>query len=75
MRGTEIIEISADTRSDNRPSTSMVGGYNINCYGDSSASINIVTVNNVGIASYLWSDGRHSQQKQYPPNLRSDRDR
>jgi gliding motility-associated-like protein len=38
-------------------SASNLGGYNINCAGTSTGSINIDAVNNVGTANYLWSDG------------------
>jgi gliding motility-associated-like protein len=38
-------------------SASILGGYNINCAGTSTGSINVDAVNNVGAANYLWSDG------------------
>lgn len=38
-------------------SSSMAGGYQINCSGDSTGSIELVPVDNVGTVSYLWSDG------------------
>ena len=44
-------------------SSSIAGGYNINCAGDSSASIDILPVNQVGSASYLWSDGETARTR------------
>jgi gliding motility-associated-like protein len=38
-------------------SASIAGGYNINCAGDSTGTININAVNQVIAANYLWSDG------------------
>lgn len=66
---TEIIEITQPGQFSliTDLSTSMAGGYNINCYGDSSASINIFTVNNVGTASYLWSDGETTANRNNIP--------
>jgi gliding motility-associated-like protein len=56
---TEIIEVTQPGQFNlvTSLSSSFAGDYNINCYGDSSASISVVTVNNVGNVSYLWSDG------------------
>jgi len=38
-------------------STSTAGGYNINCAGDNTGSINVVAVNQVKTVDYLWADG------------------
>jgi len=38
-------------------SSSLNGGYNINCAGDSTGSINVDAVSQVGTTDYLWSDG------------------
>ena len=38
-------------------SPSIAGGFNINCAGDSTGSIDIEPVNQVGSVQYLWSDG------------------
>ncbi|MBN1388619.1 MAG: gliding motility-associated C-terminal domain-containing protein, partial [Bacteroidales bacterium] len=38
-------------------SASNDGGYNINCYGDSTGSIEILPVNNVGYVDFFWTDG------------------
>jgi len=38
-------------------SSSLAGGYQISCAGDSTGSIELVPVNNVGTVRYLWSDG------------------
>lgn len=38
-------------------SSSIAGGYNINCAGDSTGSAEIETVNQAGSVTYLWSDG------------------
>ena len=38
-------------------STSIAGGFNINCAGDSTGWIDIEPVNQVGTVEYLWSDG------------------
>jgi gliding motility-associated-like protein len=39
------------------PSSSSFGGYNINCAGASTGSIDVDPVNNGGAVTYLWSDG------------------
>jgi len=44
-------------------SSSTAGGYNINCAGDSTGTIEIVPVNNVRNVSYLWSDGNTSDTR------------
>jgi gliding motility-associated-like protein len=38
-------------------STSTSGGYNINCSGTNTGTIDVNPVNEVGNVSYLWSDG------------------
>jgi gliding motility-associated-like protein len=38
-------------------SQSTAGGFNINCAGDKTGTIDIVPVNKVGTVEYLWSDG------------------
>jgi gliding motility-associated-like protein len=38
-------------------SASVAGGFNINCPGDSTGSIVVDPVNQVGTVSYLWADG------------------
>lgn len=56
---TETIEITQPGRLSMiiNASVSVAGGFNINCAGDSTGSIDITPVNNVGSISYLWSDG------------------
>jgi gliding motility-associated-like protein len=39
------------------PSTSVSGGYNINCNGDKTGSITATAVNAVGNVTYRWYDG------------------
>ena len=41
-------------------SSSTAGGYNINCAGDSTGSIEVTPVNQAGNVAYLWSDGNTS---------------
>jgi gliding motility-associated-like protein len=38
-------------------SASAAGGFNINCAGDSTGSIDVLPINHVNTAHYLWSDG------------------
>ena len=38
-------------------SESIAGGFNINCAGDSTGSIDILPLNQVNTVDYLWSDG------------------
>jgi len=38
-------------------SQSTAGGYNINCAGGKTGTIDITPVNQVGVVEYLWSDG------------------
>jgi gliding motility-associated-like protein len=38
-------------------SASLAGGYNINCAGESTGTLEVSPVNNVGSVTYLWSDG------------------
>lgn len=45
-------------------SNSTAGGYNINCKGGNTGSIDIVPVNHVGNVNYLWSDGPALQNRQ-----------
>jgi gliding motility-associated-like protein len=49
------------------PSHSFAGGYNINCAGDSTGSLNVIPVNAVGTVEYLWSDGNTSQLRDNIP--------
>jgi len=62
---TEIIELTQPDRLtvDATLSSSLAGGYNINCTGDSTGTIDISPVNNVGNVSYLWSDGLTSASR------------
>jgi gliding motility-associated-like protein len=39
------------------PSVSSDGSYNINCAGSNTGSVAVSSINNVGLVSYLWSDG------------------
>ncbi len=50
------------------PSMSIAGGFNINCAGAGTGSINAVPVNSVGNTTYLWSDGATAQTRN---NLRA----
>ncbi len=61
----EVIELTQPDRltMDATLSSSIAGGYNINCTGDSTGTIDIVPVNNVGNVSYLWSDGLTSASR------------
>ena len=38
-------------------SLSALGGFNINCAGEATGSINVTSVNSVGNVNYLWADG------------------
>ncbi len=38
-------------------SSSTAGGYNVNCAGDNTGSIDVVAVNQVKNVEYLWADG------------------
>jgi len=49
------------------PSWSTAGGFNINCAGEKTGSINVIPVNAVGNVSYLWSDGNTSQLRENLP--------
>ena len=62
---TEIIELTQPDRLtvDVTLSSSLAGGYNINCTGDSTGTIDLSPVNNVGNVSYLWSDGSTSASR------------
>lgn len=44
-------------------STSIAGGYNINCVGGSNGSIAIEPLNPAGYVNYFWSDGSISQNR------------
>jgi gliding motility-associated-like protein len=46
---------------------STAGGFNINCAGESTGSINVIPVNAVGNVSFLWSDGNSSQLRENLP--------
>lgn len=48
-------------------SESIAGGYNINCAGDSTATIDVVPLNQVISASYLWSDGESGKKRTLMP--------
>jgi len=66
---TEVIEVTQPgrLRMDVELSSGMTGGYQINCAGDSTGSIEIVAVNNVGSVRYLWSDGETSENRYDQP--------
>ncbi|HPF01643.1 MAG TPA: gliding motility-associated C-terminal domain-containing protein, partial [Bacteroidales bacterium] len=49
------------------PSHSIAGDYNINCAGENTGSINVITENAVGDVSYLWSDGGTTQLRENIP--------
>jgi gliding motility-associated-like protein len=44
-------------------SSSIAGGYNINCAGASTGSIDVAPVNAVTSTTYLWSDGNTSKTR------------
>ncbi len=44
-------------------SESDFGGFNVNCYGDSTASIAIIPENNVGEVDYNWTDGYNQPER------------
>ncbi len=50
------------------PSSSLNGGFNINCAGAATGTINITPVNNVGTIRNIWSDGDTSRMR---TNLRA----
>jgi gliding motility-associated-like protein len=62
---TEVIEVSQPGRLSMviSLSSSIAGGYNINCAGDSTAQIGIEPVNQAGSVTYLWSDGNSSRAR------------
>ncbi|HUV01521.1 MAG TPA: gliding motility-associated C-terminal domain-containing protein, partial [Bacteroidales bacterium] len=39
------------------PSSSIAGGYNINCAGAGTGSVMVEAVNSVGPVAYIWADG------------------
>ena len=43
-------------------SASTAGGFNINCAGDSTGSIDVLPLNQVNTVDYLWSDGFLAKQ-------------
>jgi gliding motility-associated-like protein len=49
------------------PSLSLHGNLNINCAGDSTGTINVTPINNVGRIKYLWSDGDTSKTRSSLP--------
>jgi gliding motility-associated-like protein len=44
-------------------SQSTAGGFNINCAGDKTGTIDIIPVNQVGVVEYLWSDGATTRNR------------
>ncbi|MDZ7738877.1 MAG: gliding motility-associated C-terminal domain-containing protein [Bacteroidales bacterium] len=44
-------------------SESDYGGFNVNCYGDNTASIEIIPENNVGEVGYNWTDGYSQRER------------
>ncbi|MCF8223796.1 MAG: gliding motility-associated C-terminal domain-containing protein, partial [Bacteroidales bacterium] len=38
-------------------SQSDYGGFNVNCYGDSTGTVEIIPENGVGVVDYYWTDG------------------
>lgn len=48
-------------------SSSIAGGFNINCAGDNTGSIDLVPVNQVGSVGYLWADGAFSATRMNVP--------
>jgi len=61
----EVIELTQPGRLtvDATLSQSLAGGYNINCTGDSTGTIDVIPVNNVGSVTCLWSDGSTSASR------------
>lgn len=57
--GTLIVELTEPGKLSTTAnlSSSIDKNFNINCFGDSTATIDIITTNNVGAVTYLWSDG------------------
>jgi gliding motility-associated-like protein len=45
------------------PSASLHGGFNIDCAGAGTGTINVSPVNNAGTVKYLWSDGDTSKMR------------
>ncbi|HUS86915.1 MAG TPA: gliding motility-associated C-terminal domain-containing protein, partial [Bacteroidales bacterium] len=37
------------------------GGFNINCYGDSTGTIDVIPVNSIGNTRYFWTDGNQNK--------------
>jgi len=64
---TFILEQPGEFSVDFDLSWSTAGGFNINCSGERTGSINVTPVNAVGNVSYLWSDGNASQLRENLP--------
>jgi len=66
---TEVITVTQPGRMrvDAELSSSMAGGYQINCAGDSTGTIALTPVSNVGTVRYLWSDGATLAARSYLP--------
>jgi gliding motility-associated-like protein len=66
---TEVITVTQPERMsiDAELSSSIAGGYQINCAGDSTGTIELTPVNNVGNVRYLWSDGMTSASRSELP--------
>ncbi|MFH0843004.1 MAG: gliding motility-associated C-terminal domain-containing protein [Bacteroidota bacterium] len=66
---TEVITVTQPGRlhMDVTLSSSLAGGYQISCAGDSVGSIELVPVNNIGTVRYLWSDGSTSGDRNNLP--------
>lgn len=62
---TEIIELTQPGKAliTFTLSSSIAGGFNINCFGDTTATINVVPVNMVDQVNYIWSDGSTLQNR------------
>jgi gliding motility-associated-like protein len=62
---TEIIDLSEPGKLSMTVnlSSSIAGGYNINCAGEKNGSIDIIPVNQVKTVSYLWSDGNYGSAR------------
>ncbi|MCE5348270.1 MAG: gliding motility-associated C-terminal domain-containing protein [Bacteroidales bacterium] len=48
-------------------SESHAGGFNINCAGESTGSISIEPLNQVGEVDYIWSDGASGRERENLP--------
>jgi gliding motility-associated-like protein len=58
-KASEVIDITEPGKLDMNftLSASIAGGYNVNCTGDNTGSIDVVAVNQVNTVDYLWADG------------------